>query len=124
MNTHANPPKYSSISISISADLKDTFLLECKKAGLDANEPICLSVNPPSTIQIFFETLKKSSAMVPKLIKVLHMLMKQPNIKIEVSDNKKVIELTGYTEEEARRLLEASEIIRISDTTNNESGLN
>ena len=62
--------------------------------------------------------------MVPKLVKVLHMLMKQPNIKIEVSDNKKVIELTGYTEEEARRLLEASEMIRISDTSNNESRIN
>ncbi|SUC27002.1 Uncharacterised protein [Providencia rustigianii] len=111
-------PKYSSISISIPANLKDDFLLECKQAGLDAVEPIFLSVDPPSTIELLFETLKKSKVMVPKLIEVLHMFMKQRNVKIEVSDNKKIIELSGYSEEEVRRLLEASEVIQISHKEN------
>lgn len=106
-------PKYSSIRMSVPADLKDEFLLECKKAGVDAGEVMCFSKNTPSVVSVLFETVAKSE-MAKKFIGILKMFGQKRNVRIEVYADKKIVDLSGYSEEEAIRLIEASDSIRIA----------
>lgn len=106
-------PKYSSIRMTIPADLKEQFLLECEQAGVHAGDVICLSANAPSLITVLYETLAKSE-MTKRLIGILKMFGQQRNVRIEVYADKKIVDLKGYSEEEALRLIEASDTIRIA----------
>ena len=106
-------PKYSSIRMSVPADLKDEFLLECKKAGVDAGEVMCFSKNTPSVVSVLFETIAKSE-MAKKFIGILKMFSQKRNVRIEVYADKKIVDLSGYSEEEAIRLIEASDSIRVA----------
>lgn len=120
MNTGEIKPKYSSIDIFVTEELKSDFLLECKLAGVNAGEPICLSVNSQSRIAVFYETLSKNELIISLLKVMKNMLRKDQQLKIEISDSKKIIELKGYSEEEACRLLEASEAIQLSHREKNQ----
>nr|WP_294349687.1 hypothetical protein [Providencia sp.] len=105
-------PKYSSICMSVPADLKDEFLLECKQTGVDSGNVICLSRNTPSIVNVLYETVAKLE-MAKKFIGILKMFGQKRNVRIEVYADKKIVDLSGYSEEEAIRLIEASESIRI-----------
>ncbi|WPU19555.1 hypothetical protein SPN40_04010 [Morganella morganii] len=118
--TNTSPtPKYSSIHLTIPADLKEQFLLECKQADVDAGELRCFSKNPPSIINVLYETAAKLE-MAKKFIRILKMFGQQRNVRIEVYTDKKIVDLRGYSEEEAIRLIEASDSIRIAHTEDNE----
>ncbi|NIA43259.1 MULTISPECIES: hypothetical protein [Providencia] len=106
-------PKYSSIRMSVPADLKDEFLLECKQAGVDAGNVICLSRNTPSIVNVLYETVAKLE-MAKKFIGILKMFGQKRNVRIEVYADKKIVDLSGYSEEEAIRLIEASDSIRVA----------
>ncbi|MTC75112.1 hypothetical protein GKR75_12685 [Providencia sp. wls1919] len=106
-------PKYSSIHMSVPADLTDEFLLECKHAGVDAGELMCFSVNPPSLVRVLYETAAKLE-MAKKFIVILKMFSQKRNVRIEVYADKKIVDLSGYSEEEAIRLIEASDSIRVA----------
>lgn len=113
MNTNEKPPKYSDISIQLPDDLKADFLIKCKQAGLDAGEVKYFSVGAPSVLRVLYETLTKTTVMVPKLLGILKMFNQQRNIRVEVYTDKKIIDLKGYSEE-AQRLLEKCDGIRLS----------
>ena len=118
--TNTNPtPKYDSFRLTIPADLKEQFLLECKQADVDAGELRCFSTNPPSIISVLYETAAKLE-MAKKFIRILKMFGQQRNVKIEVYADKKIVDLKGYSEEEAIRLIEASNSIRIVHAENKE----
>ncbi|HCR4047272.1 hypothetical protein [Proteus mirabilis] len=106
-------PKYSSIRISVPADLKDVFLLECTQTGLDVSEVICFSKDAPNTLSVLFESIAKS-VIAKKIIGILKMFNQQRNIRVEVYTDKKIIDLKGYSEEEAQRLLEKCDGIRLT----------
>ncbi|HGJ5890268.1 MAG TPA: hypothetical protein ACHBZA_02630 [Arsenophonus apicola] len=111
--------KYSSIRMTIPADLKEQFLLECEQAGVDAGELKCFSTNPPSIIRVLYETAAKSE-MAKKFIGILKMFGQERNVRIEVYTDKKNVDLKGYSEEEALRLIEASDTIRIAHADDKE----
>lgn len=94
--------------MSVPADLKDEFLLECKQAGMNAGEVMYFSKNTPSVVNVLFETIAKSE-IAKKFIGIL-----KRNVRIEVYADKKIVDLSGYSEEEAIRLIETSDSIRIS----------
>ncbi|HCQ8187071.1 TPA: hypothetical protein OL930_001116, partial [Proteus mirabilis] len=77
MNTNEKPPKYSDISIQLPDDLKADFLIKCKQAGLDAGEVKYFSVGAPSVLRVLYETLTKTTVMVPKLLGILKMFNQQ-----------------------------------------------
>lgn len=106
-------PKYSSIRMSVPADLTEEFLLECKQAGVDAGELKCFLVNTPSLVRVLYETAAKLD-MAKKFIGILKMFSQKRNVRIEVYADKKIVDLSGYSEEEAILLIEASDSIRIA----------
>ncbi|WP_063654089.1 hypothetical protein [Candidatus Arsenophonus triatominarum] len=88
-------------------------MLEYRQAGLDVGEVLCFSVKSPSPLRILFKTLSKGD-VTKKLLGILKMFNQQRNVRIEVYTDKKIIDLNGYSEEESRRLIEASHGVRIS----------
>lgn len=119
-NTDEVTPRYSSISVYVTPELKNDFLLECKLAGLNANDPICLSLEKPSRIDILFETVNKK-ALIAGCKKVLkNMFLRDKYFKFKSSNGEKVIEIDiqNYSEEAVSQMIKECENFLASSDKN------
>ncbi|MBW9400668.1 hypothetical protein FHC51_12745 [Leclercia sp. EC_58] len=109
-----NQSRYSSIAFYVPEEIKQFFIDECSKVGLEAKNVQCFSANPSikDYLSIVFERGQKYA---PQVLKVLNMLQRKSSIKIEVAADRKVISLSGVSTEDALKLIQAADAIKITD---------
>ncbi|MCE9967226.1 hypothetical protein LZ654_20685 [Lelliottia amnigena] len=110
-----NLSRYSSLVFYIQEETKQFFIDECSKVGLEAKKVQCFSANPSikDFLSIIFERGQK---FAPQVLKVLNMLQRKSSIRIEVAADRKIINLSGVSTEDALKLIQAADAIKITDT--------
>ena len=105
-------PRYDSFTCVIPLDLQEDFIAECKLEGLDAGKIMCFSTKRfDEVLRVIYDRWEEYA---PKLLMVLSMFKNKHKIKIEVSADRKVIDLEGLSVDEAIKLINAMNGIKIS----------
>lgn len=105
-------PRYDSLTCFIPLDLQDDFIEECKFVGLDAGRLQCFSLQKVDEIlKVIYDRWEEYA---PRLLKILSALKSKHKIKIEISADRKVIDLEGVSVEDALKILKAADGIKIS----------
>lgn len=106
--------KYFSIVVYIPDELKQTFIDECAIVGIDAKRVQCFSANPSirEYLSILFE---RGLKFAPNILKVLYILQTKSKIKIEIAADRKIIDLQGVSVEDALKLIQAADAIRVTE---------
>lgn len=107
--------RYSSLVFYLPEDIKQTFVDECAEVGLEARRVQCFSANPSvrEYLSILYE---RGQRYAPQVLKVLSMLQRKTSIRIEVAADRKIIELRGVSPDDAIKLIQAADAIRVTDT--------
>ncbi|HED6245292.1 TPA: hypothetical protein R5X31_002956 [Enterobacter cloacae] len=109
-----NQSQYFSIAVYIPDELKQTFLAECTIVGIDAKRVQCFSANP--SIREYLSILvERGQKFAPYLLKVLNLLQSKSKIRIEVAADRKIIELQGVSVDDALKLIQVADAIRVID---------
>lgn len=112
-------PRYDSLTCLIPLDLQEDFIKECKFVGLDAGKLQCFSTRRvDEVLKIIYDRWQEYA---PQLLKILSAFKSKHKIKIEISADRKIIDLEGVTVEDALKILKAADGIKVShqssDTT-------
>lgn len=113
MDSHEKS-KYASLTCLVSDELSQSFIDECKKAGLHASEMRCFSLGS-SIVKNIAIVYERSQKCAPLMLRVLDMFMRKNSISIEIQNDKKIINLRGVSTEDALRLIEAANVIQVSN---------
>ena len=110
-----NQSRYSSIAFYVPEEIKQFFIDECSKVGLEAKNIQCFSASPSikDYLSIIFERGQKYA---PQVLKVLNMLQRRTSIRIEVAADRKIINLSGISTEDALKLIQDADAIKLTDT--------
>lgn len=110
-----NQSRYSSLVFYVPEETEKFFIDECSKVGLEAKRVQCFSTKPAvkDFLSIIFERGQKYA---PQVLKVLNLLQRKSSIKIEVAADRKIINLTGVSIEDALKLIQAADAIKITNT--------
>lgn len=110
-----NQSRYSSVDFYVPEEIKHFFIDECSKVGLEAKIVQCFSASPSikDYLSIIFERGQKYA---PQVLKVLNMLQRKTSIRIEVAADRKIINLSGVSTEDALKLIQAADAIKLTDT--------
>lgn len=108
-----NQSKYSSLVFYVPEDTEQFFIDECSKVGLEAKRVHPFSANPNTKdfLSIIFERGQKYA---PQVMKVLNLLQRKTSIKIEIAADRKIINLSGISTEDALKLIQAADAIKIT----------
>lgn len=113
--------RYDSIDLRVPEDLKQAFIDGFDEVGLHAGVVHCFSAKP-STVKEYLSVLyERGKTYAPLVLKALEMLQRKNSIKIEISSDRKLIDLKGISTEDALKLIEAASTIRVSHTDSVES---
>ena len=110
-----NQPKFSSLVFYLPENIKQTFIDECAVVGLEAKRVQCFSSNP-SFREYLSILCERGQKFAPQVLKVLSMLQKKTSIRIEVGADRKIIDLHGISTDDAIKLIQAANTIRVIDT--------
>ncbi|BBM24858.1 TPA: hypothetical protein ACG0AS_002645 [Enterobacter hormaechei subsp. hoffmannii] len=106
--------QYFSFAVYIPEELKQTFVEECSIVGIDAKRVQCFSSNPG--IREYLSILvERGQKFAPYLLKVLNLLQSKSKIRIEVAADRKIIDLQGVSVDDALKLIQAADAIRVID---------
>jgi len=110
-----NQSKYSSLAFYVPEEIKQFYINECSKVGLEAKNVQCFSASPgiKDYLSIIYERGQKYA---PQVLKVLNMLQRKSSIRIEVAADRKVIDLSGVSTEDALKLIQAADAIKLTNT--------
>ena len=107
--------RYSSLVFYLPEDIKQTFIDECAEVGLQARRVQCFSATP-SVREYLGILYERGQKYAPQVLKVLSMLQRKTSIRIEVAADRKIIELRGLSPDDAIKLIQAADAIRVTDT--------
>lgn len=110
--------KYDSFDLYVPEDIKQAFIDGFADVGLHAGTVHCFSAKPTTLKEILSVVFERSKAYAPLVLKVLDMLQRKHSIKIEVSADRKLFELRGISTEDALKIIEAADSIRVSHSEN------
>jgi hypothetical protein len=110
-----NQSRYSSLVFYVPKEIEQFFIDECLKVDLEAKRVQCFSAKPgiKDFLSIIFERGQKYA---PQVLKVLNLLQRNNSIKIEVAADRKIINLSGVSIEDALKLIQAADAIKITDS--------
>lgn len=110
-----NQSRYSSLVFYVPKEIEQSFIDECLKVDLEAKRVLCFSAKPgiKDYLSIIFERGQKYA---PQVLKVLNLLQRNNSIKIEVAADRKIINLSGVSIEDALKLIQAADAIKITDS--------
>lgn len=110
--------KYDSFNLHVPDDLKQVFIDGFDEVGLHAGTVQCFSAKPTSIKEYLSVIFERGTAYAPLVFKALDMLQRKHSIKIEVTAERKMVELKGISTEDALKLIEAADSISVSHTNN------
>ncbi|HCL8272803.1 MULTISPECIES: hypothetical protein [Enterobacteriaceae] len=113
--------RYDSFSLHVPEDLKQAFIDGFNEVGLHAGTVHCFSAKPTSIKEYLNVIFERGKAYAPLVLKVLDMLQRKHSIKIEISADRKLFELRGISTEDALKIIEAADSIRVSHSENLDS---
>ncbi|EMG7910224.1 hypothetical protein CIW62_00430 [Enterobacter cloacae] len=113
-------PKYDSLNLHVPDDLKQAFIDGFGEVGLHAGTVQCFSSKPTSIKEYLSVIFERGRAYAPLVLKALDMLQRKHSIKIEVTAERKIVELRGISTEDALKLIVAADSIRVSHANNTE----
>ncbi|EKZ6358484.1 TPA: hypothetical protein OMS40_002710 [Klebsiella aerogenes] len=113
--------RYDSLDLHVPEDLKQAFIDGFDEVGLHAGVVHCFSAKPTSIKEYLSVIFERGKTYAPLVLKVLDMLQRKHSIKIEVSANRKIVELSGVSTDDALKLIEAANTIQVSHNDNVES---
>lgn len=113
--------RYYSLDLHVPEDLKQAFIDGFDEVGLHAGVVHCFSAKPTSIKEYLSVIFERGKTYAPLVLKVLDMLQRKHSIKIEVSANRKIVELSGVSTDDALKLIEAANTIQVSHNDNVES---
>jgi hypothetical protein len=106
--------RYDSLDLHVPEDLKQAFIDGFDEVGLHAGVVHCFSAKPTSLKEYISVIFERGKTYAPLVLKVLDMLQRKHSIKIEVSADRKTVELSGVSTADALKLIEAANTIRVS----------
>ncbi|MRT04067.1 hypothetical protein [Ewingella americana] len=105
-------PRYSSITCIIPIDLHDKFLSECEEYGINAGKVEYFSTGRfDEFLNIIYDRWEEYA---PKILMVLSKFKSKNKINIDVSADRKKINLEGISVEDALRLIKAADCIEVT----------
>ncbi|HHG1137909.1 TPA: hypothetical protein ACPUJ7_000916 [Klebsiella pneumoniae] len=110
--------RYDSFDLYVPEDLKQAFIDGFTDVGLHAGTVNRFSAKPTTIKELLSVVFERSKAYAPLVLKVLDMLQRKHSIKIEVSADRKLFELRGISTEDALKIIEAADSIRVSHSEN------
>lgn len=110
--------KYDSLKLHVPEDLKEAFISGFDDVGLHAGTVHCFSAKPTSIKEYLSVIFERGKAYAPLILKVLDMLQRKHSIKIEISADRKVFELKGISPQDAIKLIEAAQSIKVTHSEN------
>lgn len=110
--------RYDSFDLYVPEDLKQAFIDGFTDVGLHAGTVNRFSAKPTTIKELLSVVFERSNAYAPLVLKVLDMLQRKHSIKIEVSADRKLFELRGISTEDALKIIEAADSIRVSHSEN------
>ncbi|EKZ5283045.1 hypothetical protein REV77_000544 [Klebsiella aerogenes] len=110
--------RYDSFDLYVPEDLKQAFIDGFADVGLHAGTVHRFSAKPTTIKELLSVVFERSKAYAPLVLKVLDMLQRKHSIKIEVSADRKLFELRGISTEDALKIIEAADSIRVSHSEN------
>lgn len=113
--------RYDSLDLHVPEDLKQAFIDGFDEVGLHAGVVHCFSAKPTSIKEYLSVIFERGKTYAPLVLKVLDMLQRKHSIKIEVSANRKIVELSGVSTDDALKLIEAANTIQVSHNDHVES---
>lgn len=105
---------YASLNLIVPEDLKQAFIDEFADVGLNAGVVQCFSAKPSSIKEYLSVIYERSKTYAPLVLKALDMLQRKNSIRIEISADRKLIDLKGVSAEDALKLIAVASSIRVS----------
>ncbi|GEM_PF-2246851 len=112
-----NKSRYDSFELHVPEDLKQAFIDGFNDVGLHAGVVHCFSAKPKNLMGFLNVIYERGMAYAPLVLKALDMLQRKHSIKIEVSVDRKLYELKGFSAEDALKIIEAADSIHVSHPT-------
>ncbi|MEG5733364.1 hypothetical protein UXO30_06155 [Enterobacter bugandensis] len=113
--------RYDSFEIYVPDDLTQEFITGFGEFGLHVGKVHCFSAKPTSIKEFLNFVYERGKTYAPTVLKALDMLQKKHSIKIEISADRKLFELQGISTEDALKLIEAAQAIKVTHSRNPET---
>lgn len=105
---------YDSFEIYVPEDLTQEFIIGFGEFGLHLGKVQCFSATPSSIKEFLNYVYERGKAYAPSVLKALDMLQRKHSIKIEIATDRKLFELKGISTEDALKILEAAQAIKVT----------